>query len=147
MEQWATKEGFFKCPVPRERVTAGELGDVWVHGLTSGQKDDYEDSVIHVKVKSQEVRLTNARAVLMKLTVHNQHGKRLFGDEDIGRLCEVPAAIADPILDVAKRLSGMGADELKDLAKNSEAPAGAKSDCDSGSPKPSDSASAKSASE
>jgi hypothetical protein len=119
--EWATKENFFKCPVPKERVTASELGDVWVHGLTAGEKDSYENDVVSFKARTRELRMTNARAVLMQLTIYNQHGVRLFGEKDIGRLCRVPAMIADPILDVARRLSGMATDELKDLVKNSEA--------------------------
>lgn len=140
MEKWATKEGFFKCQVPRERKTVPELGEIWIYGLTSGQKDEYENNVVSVKAGTRQVKLTNARAVLMQLCVYNQHGSRLFSEKEIGKLIEVPAAIADPILDIARRLSGMRDDELDKLVKNSDSPdpKAGESGSDSGSPKPGD---------
>jgi len=140
MANWATKEGFFKCPVPREKKTVPELGLIEIRGLTSGQKDDYENNVISVKAGSREVKLTNARAVLMSLTVFDQHGNRMFADKDIGKLCVVPAAVSDPILDVAKRLSGMQTGEIEELVKNSDSPESEdeKKGSGSGSQKPGD---------
>jgi len=119
-EKWATAEGFFKCTVPKEKVTVPELGDIWVHGLTCGEKDDYENNVVQFNRGSRELRLNNARAVLMQLTVRNQHGNRLFAEKDIGRLRNLPAGIADPILDVARKLSGMSTGEIEELVKNSQ---------------------------
>ena len=120
MEKWATKEGFFKCQVPRERKTVPGLGDIWIYGLTSGEKDEYEDSVVSVTAGSRQVKLTNARAILMRLCIYNQHGNRMFSEAEIGKLIGVPATVADPILDVAKRLSGMGSGEIEELVKNSQ---------------------------
>ena len=119
-EKWATAEGFFKCPVPKEKVTVPELGDIWVHGLTCGEKDDYENNVVQFNRGSRELRLNNARAVLMQLTVRNQHGSRLFAEKDIGKLRNLPAGIVDPILDVARKLSGMATGEIEELVKNSQ---------------------------
>jgi len=133
METWATKEGFFKCPVPRERKTVPQLGDIWIYGLTSGQKDEYENNVVSVKAGTRQVKLTNARAVLMQLTIHDQHGKRLFGEKDIGRLCMVPAKVSDPILDIARKLSGMATGEIEELVKNSDSPESGAEESDSGS--------------
>lgn len=117
---WATKEGFFKAKVPRESIMVPDIGDVWIYGLTAGQKDEYENSVVKLSGRNRQMHLTNARAQLLMLTVHDQHGKRMFDDIDMGRLCQIPAKIVDPILDVARRLSGMATDEIEDLVKNSQ---------------------------
>lgn len=117
---WATKEGFFKAKVPREEMSVPGVGQIWVYGLTSGQKDEYENSVVRLSGRKRQIHLANARAQLLLMTVHDQHGKRMFGDADIGRLCQIPANIADPILDVARRLSGMASEEIEDLVKNSQ---------------------------
>ncbi|MBA7609804.1 hypothetical protein ES703_16998 [subsurface metagenome] len=117
--EWATKDGFFKAKVPQEQMTT-ELGTIWVKGLKCGEKDEYENAVIHFKAKSRQVLLANARAKLLQITVYDQHGKLMFDDTEMGKLCEVPAIIADPILDVARRLSGMTTGEIEDLVKNSE---------------------------
>jgi len=117
---WATKEAFFKCPVPRERLTVEGLGEVWVYGLTSGEKDEYESTVVSFNRANRELRMSNARATLLALAVRDQHGRRLFAEADMGRLAKIPAAVVDPILDVARRLSGMTAAEMEDLEKNSQ---------------------------
>ena len=117
---WAKKEGFFKAKVPREEMTVPDIGKVWVYGLTAGQKDEYENNVVRLSGKNRQLHLANARAQLLLLTVHDQHGKRLFAEADMGRLCQIPAVIVDPILDVARRLSGMAAEEIEELVKNSE---------------------------
>ena len=118
--EWAKKEKFFTAKVPREKITVPEIGDVWVYGLTSGEKDEYENSVIRLSGRSRQVHLANARAQLLMLTVHDQHGKRIFAEVDIGRICQIPAIIIDPILDVARRLSGMAVADIEELVKNSE---------------------------
>ena len=117
---WATKEGFFKAKVPRENITVPDIGDVWVYGLTAGQKDEYENNVVKLSGRNRQVRLTNARAQLLMLTIHDQHGKRMFSEVDMGRLCQIPANVTDPLLDVARRLSGMAAEEIEELVKNSQ---------------------------
>jgi len=124
MEQkWANAQGFFNAKVPREGYTAEGIGDIRIHGLTSGEKDAYENDVIKFVGKDRNVRMENARAVLIQKCVYNQHGNRLFAEKDIGRINMIPAAILDPIYDIARRLSGMltgGRDEVEDLVKNSE---------------------------
>lgn len=124
MENWANKEKFFKCPCPKERVAIPDVGDIWVHGLTSGQKDEYENDVFKVTAGSQEVKISNARAVLIQRTVRDQHGNPMFAAADIGKINQIPASILDPIYEKARKLSGMitGKKEVDELVKNSETP-------------------------
>ena len=138
MANWATKESFFNCKVPKEKLTVPELGDICILGLTCGQKDDYENDVVQLQRGDRNFRLSNARARLMQLTIYDQHGKKMFTEKDIGRLCEVPATIVDPILIVAKRLSGMATGEIEELVKNSQtAREPGSEDSGSDSPRPS----------
>ena len=124
MEQkWATKDAIFKLTVPKKRHTIEGLGDVWVHGLTSGEKDAYENDVIKVTAGTREIRMMHARAVLIQRTVRDQHGKLLFAEKEIGRIEMIPATVLDPIYDDARKMSGMltgRVDEVAELVKNSE---------------------------
>lgn len=119
-EQWATKDALFKETVPRERHTIPGIGDVWIHGLTCGEKDDYENKAVTVLAGSREIRMANARALLILWTVHNQHRARLFADKDLGKVCRIPAVVAEPMYDKARRLSRFSAADIEELAKNSE---------------------------
>lgn len=117
--EWATKKDFDEAKVPRETVTLWNGKAAYVYGLTCQQKDDYENFVISLSGGNREVKLTNARANLLILTVHNQQGKPLFTNADIGKISTYPVAYIEPVLDVARRLSGMGSAEIKQLVKNS----------------------------
>lgn len=119
-EQWAKKDELFKAPVPKEKHFIDGFGHVWIHGLTCGEKDEYENDTVNVKAGSREVRINNARAVLIQRTVYDQHGNRLFAEKDIGKICRLPAAIAEPIYEKARRLSRMAISDIEDLVKNSE---------------------------
>jgi hypothetical protein len=119
-EQWAKAEDFFKAKVPKERVTVPRVGEIWIYGLTCGEKDDYENFVVKVDSKEKSVSLDNARAVLMQMVCRNQHGARIFSDKDIGKLTALPTSIVEPILKVARKLSGMDPNEIEDLVKNSQ---------------------------
>lgn len=117
---WATAAAFFAAKVPREKVTVPGIGEIWVYGLTSQEKDLYEDAVVNFNRGSREMRMSNARETLLMLSVRNQHGHRLFSEKDMGRLHLIPAQIIEPILDVARKLSAMTTGEMENLVKNSQ---------------------------
>mgnify|MGYP001057459252 CR=1 FL=1 len=119
-EKWATAKAFFDCPMPRQKMTVPDIGDIYVYGLRSGEKDDYENNVVQFNRGDRQIRLDNARAVLLQLTVRDQHGNRMFAEKDIGKLAALPAKVADPILVVARKLSGMATGEIDELVKNSQ---------------------------
>lgn len=116
---WAKKDEFFNLKVPIERVTVEGVGDVKVHGLSLYEKEQYEKNAFKVDVKSKNVTLSDAEVHLLLMTVHNQHGQRLFDEKDIGRLRNLPAFYTGELLRTAKRLSAIGEDEIKDIVKNS----------------------------
>ena len=136
MDKWANKDALLDLKVPRQRHTIADVGDIWIHGLTVGQKDEYEDAVFKVTAGSRQVRINNARAMLIIRCAHDQHGKRLFGAADLGRVCDMPATIVEPIYEKARELSGMATGEVEEMVKNSEAITGP----DSGTGSPSTSA-------
>jgi len=118
-ETWANKDVLFKQTVPKERHTIQGVGDVWIHGLTCGQKDEYENQAVKVLAGSREVRMADARALLLLWTVHDQHGNRFFSEKDMGKIRTIPAAISEPMYEKARRLSRMSIEDMEGLVKNS----------------------------
>lgn len=90
---WATKEAFFKAKVPTEKMEVPNIGTIYVYGLTCGQKDEYQNATTRISGKDRHIRLVNARALLLTMVVHDQHGRLLFNDSDIGRIIQIPAQI------------------------------------------------------
>jgi len=115
---WATKEGFFKAKVPVEEMDVPTIGRVKVHGLGLGEKEDWEKNSFKVNVEKSDLTISNADAQLLILTVHDQHGRPMFAEADMGRLRVLPAVYAEPVIETARRLSGIGKQAVKDLVKN-----------------------------
>jgi len=132
MNKWATKESFFKVPVPHEIVEIVGVGGVKVYGLSVGERDEYENDVYTVRPGSREVVMENARALMVIRTVRDQHGKPLFGPGDIGKVLEMPANVVEKLYHKGRELSGMPVTDLDGLVKNYEPT----SDPDSGTGSP-----------
>jgi len=121
MSNWANKDALLGLKVPRRLHTIPDVGDVWIHGLTVGAKDEYEDLVFKVTAGSRQVRINNARALLVIRAVHDRHGKPFFAAADLGRVINMPATVIEPIYEIARELSGMATGEVEQMVKNSEA--------------------------
>jgi hypothetical protein len=100
-------------------------GAVYVRTMTGAERDAFEATMVEKRGKDFEVNLRNLRAKLAAFTVVDEHGNRLFSEEDIQILAGKSAAALQRIFNVASRLSGVSAEDVQELAKNS---AGAPSD-------------------
>lgn len=117
--QWATKDTFFAATVPRERMDIPNIGWIWVYGLTTGEKDDYQNRIRRISGRQMNIRLENARAMLLIMVVRDSQGRRLFTEKDVGKVLEIPSQVTEPILDKAWALSGLDAGEVEEMVKNS----------------------------
>jgi len=66
-----------------------------------------------------KVNLRNMTARLCAICIVDEKGKRVFSDFDAESLGRKSAKALDRIFDVAQRLNGLGADDIKEMAKNS----------------------------
>ena len=105
--------------MPKERVTVEGVGDVNVRGLSLYEKEQWQKDAFRVDSKTGSVTISDSDVQLLLRTVHDQHGRRFFGSEDIGRIRSAPALIVEPLLRVAMRLSAIGRSDIEDLVKNS----------------------------
>ncbi len=120
--------------LPREKANVPEWGgDVLVRGLTSAERDAYMDA--HVRIEGMAggrptVTIANSEALLVAKCLIKEDGSRLFKDSDAPLLAEKSGAVVHRLCDIAERISGLGADDLKAMEKNSEAPQGVDSASD-----------------
>lgn len=103
--------------------------DVWVpewqttvkvKSLTAAERDAFEASSLSGQGRNREVNLQNVRARLLVRAIVDDSGARIFGDLDAMELGQKNASALDRLFAVASRLSGLGADDVERLAKNSE---------------------------
>jgi len=116
---WATKDNFFKAKVPVEEMDVPTIGRVKICGLGLGEKEDWEVNSFKINLQKNTLKISNANAQLLILTVHDQHGRKIFTNVDMGRMRVIPSIYTEQIIETAKRLSGIGENAIKDLVKNS----------------------------
>ncbi len=112
------KDIFAVDDIVKELVHVPEWGgDVWVRGLTGANRDKFEASIIQTKGKDRIINAVNFRAKLCAMAICDDENKRIFNDADVVELSSKSAAALQRIFIVAQRLSGLGEDDVKELAE------------------------------
>lgn len=99
---------------------AVEEAFVFVRAWTSGERDNFEASLVQAKKKGAKVNLENMRAKAVAQGTVDENGGRLFKESDIEWLGTKSAAPIDRIFSVIQRLSGMSDQDVEEIAKNLE---------------------------
>lgn len=101
---------------PREEVDCPEWGGtVFVRTLSAAERDRWEIRCEDLKTKGL---LSNVRASLLVLTLCDADGKLLFTENDAVELGKKSAAVVDRLFDVARRLNGIGQEQVEAAKKN-----------------------------
>lgn len=100
-------------PLAKEEVSIPELeGSVWVRVMTGTERDKFE-------ARQRVVQLADFRARFAQATVCNEDGSLMFSEAEIPEIGAWPSTALDAIFEVAKRLNGLTADDVKELSKKS----------------------------
>jgi hypothetical protein len=98
-----------------ESVNAPEWGGIiFVKPMTGAERDAFEAEITEAKDR----KFVNIRARLAVRTICDENGVRLFADADAESLGGKSSAVLDRVFEVAQRLSGIGAKEVKELSGN-----------------------------
>ena len=92
-------------------------GDVTVRELTGSERDAYESSIVKTNGASVTVDARDMRAKLVAMSCIDEGGELLFTMKDVAALTKKSARALDRIVDVAKRISGIGDDAVKAAGK------------------------------
>jgi hypothetical protein len=102
-------------------------GSVLVRGMTGRERDAFEislqeESTLTVqrggRPPRQSRNLSNIRAKIVSKCCVDDDGQRLFTDADVNALGEKSGAPVDRIFAVASRLSGLGEQDMEQMAAN-----------------------------
>lgn len=94
-------------------------GTVLVRGMTGRERDAFETSMVEQRGRGAPTQnLSNVRAKLVARCVVDDDGERLFTDADVAALGDKSAAPVDRIFEVASRLSGIGDQDMKEMARD-----------------------------
>lgn len=116
------KETFFSRGLRRQNVYLPEHGEgafLIVQELTGEQRDEYDASLWEQRKSSKfRLNLDHATAKLVALSVVNEDGSRMFGDDEVKTLSrKVGASTLKRLAEAAKELSGITDDEIDELTE------------------------------
>ncbi|KKM94533.1 hypothetical protein LCGC14_1197440 [marine sediment metagenome] len=92
-------------------------GEVIVRTMTGTDRDIW-DNLLYKEGKVNF--LDNTRARLLACTIIDEDDNLVFSEDDIVALGKKSSLAINRIFDVAKRLNGLGSEQIEDLEKNSE---------------------------
>lgn len=110
--------------LPRELVEVPEWGGaVWVRGLTGAERADYMQALVEIDDKGKaRARVGQGELRLAYLCMCDEGGARLFDSgPDLEALGRKSSQALRRVVEVAERLSGIGADAVERAEGNSEA--------------------------
>jgi hypothetical protein len=112
-----TRENFLNpSAAPVEPVQIPELGGtVNVRGLTAAERDEFEATMILEKGETKADKFRNLRARLVAKCIIDETGARMFTDDDVPALGANQARAIQRAFEVAQRLSGLSAVDVKEL--------------------------------
>ncbi len=99
--------------------------EVYVRELTASERDAYESSIMNMRIgadgtQSFTTNTRDMRARLVAMSLCDEEGTRVFGDDDVAAVGALSAAAIDKVFGIAKRLSAVTDDDLEELVGNSE---------------------------
>lgn len=96
-------------------------GSVRVQSLTGTERDQWEEACQEQKGKDKIFSTKQLREKLLSFCLVDAAGKKLFSEGDIALLADKNAAALTRLFDVARKLNAIGAQDVEELTKNSEA--------------------------
>jgi hypothetical protein len=101
-------------------ATNPEAYGVYVRGMTAGERDALESSMLTNKGQPNTERLAQFRSRLLILSVVDEAGRKVFQAGDVRAVSQKSMAAVERVLDVARRLSGMTEEDVEELTGNSD---------------------------
>lgn len=91
---------------------------IFVRGLSGRERDGFENACFQQRGKQRVMTTENIRAKLLVRSICDDQGNRLFSDSDEAELGAIPADILDQLFTVAQKLSGLGSNDIEEIAGN-----------------------------
>lgn len=104
-----------------EEVEVPEWGGcVYVRTLPGAERDEFDQAIYDARGKGDAVDVRGVKVRLLVAALCDADGLPVFGPEDAEALNAKSSRVLDRLFDVAQTLNGLTADDVEELAKNSE---------------------------
>jgi len=106
-----------------EKVNVPEIGDsCYLRVMTARERDAYDMS--QGDPLTRKVNLEHITARLLVRCLCDEEGERLYADDELDQIGNMPSTVTEPLFNECRRINGMTAAAVEDAVKNSEATPG-----------------------
>ena len=102
-----------------EWFNGNAAGGIYVQGMTTGERDQLESSMLTDKGKRNMDRMAQFRSRVLLLCCVDESGRKIFQPTDVTAISRKSMRAVERVLDVAQRLSGMTEEDVDQLTGNS----------------------------
>ena len=88
-----------------------DQGEVCIKEFTTSDREKFE--MLAIKM-SKSGAAKNMKAKLLAISIVKEDGGRMFGDDEIGKISQMPSKVTELLFNEILELNGMGADALGD---------------------------------
>ena len=92
-------------------VNVKNVGDVGIRIMTGTEREAYEQQIF----KDGKVTHEHLRAKLLAKVLCDADGKRMFTDDDIAAVSELPAPVVIALFESAQKLNSLTKDDVDEL--------------------------------
>lgn len=121
---FATRDELLAIQLPTTVVILPDGRSVRVRGMTGQERDEFEAAMIFADKRGRLSMnfdfMKRVRGWVVTHCLVDEFGKRVFSDDDIPVVADMPALFLQPIYEAARRLSALDAKDIEDLGKASE---------------------------
>lgn len=98
----------------KTKIVQLENGEVMIKEFTTASREQFE----MLAVKMQSGAAKNMKAKLISMSCVNEDGSRIFGDDEIDKISQMPSSITEVLFNEILNINGMGSDALGDTEGN-----------------------------
>ena len=95
--------------------------DVYVRVMSVGERDDWELSWVDIRNKGMS-KFDNFRAFYLVRTLCDEHGVRLWKDDELQEVADLDGAVMGELFDVAQRHNKLTEADVVELAGELQSP-------------------------
>lgn len=96
------------------KVVKLKTGSVMIKEFTTSAREEFE--LMAMKMSTGGAK--NMKAKLIAISCINENGTRLFGDDEVGKISQMPSSITEVLFNAILEINGMATDSLEEAGKN-----------------------------
>lgn len=97
-----------------EKIVELPTGEVKIREFTTADREKFEVLAMNTQKGSAQ----NMKAKLIAISVMNDAGTRMFGDDEVAKIAQMPSSTTELLFNEILTLNGMGAGILEDIEGN-----------------------------